>query len=233
LNDGECETGETCSNNQEDRDNDGSGDACDIGTFCRGLADYDRDVDANDVTVFLSHFGRSQFNNPCPPDGPTPVPKTGQTTSYATGDDGDHERGVALVTPRFTDNGDGTVTDNQTGLIWLKDANCFELRTWNNALSDSNGLADGSCGLTDGSNAGDWRLPHIKELLSLIDFSQYETALPSGHPFYSVQSSYYWSSTTYAYDTNNAWSIVINYGYLFSFSDKTNEFCVWPVRGGH
>ena len=58
----------------------------------------------------------------------------------------------------FTDNNDGTVTDNQTGLIWLKEANCFGLRNWNEALTDCNGLASGSCGLTDGSNVGDWEV---------------------------------------------------------------------------
>ena len=52
-----------------------------------------------------------------------PVEKTGQTTSYATGDDGDLEKGLAWPNPRFTDNEDGTVTDNLTGLIWLKNAN--------------------------------------------------------------------------------------------------------------
>lgn len=57
--------------------------------FCKGDFNYDGSVGAEDVTEFLNHFGRSQFNNPCPPDGPTPVPKTGQTTSFATGDDGD------------------------------------------------------------------------------------------------------------------------------------------------
>ena len=53
-----------------------------------------------------------------------PVPKTGQTTSYANGDDGDLELGVASPNPRFTDNGDGKVTDNLTELIWLKNAKC-------------------------------------------------------------------------------------------------------------
>ena len=56
---------------------------------------------------------------------PAPIAKTGQTTSYATGDDGDLQNGVALPAwyPRFTDNGDGTVTDNLTGLMWAKNAN--------------------------------------------------------------------------------------------------------------
>ena len=85
-----------------------------------------------------------------------------------TGQDGEYQAGVS-VDPRFTDNGDGTVTDNLTGLIWLKDADCFGSRNWTNALSDANTLADGSCGLTDGSVAGDWRLPNVRELQSLID----------------------------------------------------------------
>ena len=56
---------------------------------------------------------------------------------------GDLERGVVLVAARFTDNGHGTVTDNQTGLICLKDANCFGENTWSQALSDCSSLAHG------------------------------------------------------------------------------------------
>lgn len=63
-----------------------------------------------------------------------PVERTGQTTSYAAGDDGDLQRGAIWPNPRFTDNGNGTVTDNLTGLIWLKDANCFGKRFWADAL---------------------------------------------------------------------------------------------------
>jgi hypothetical protein len=87
--------------------------------FCKGDHDYDGDCDSADVASFLQDFGRSQFNNPCPSDGPAPVPKTWQTTSYGTGDDGDLRKGVAWPDPRWTDNGDGTVTDHLTGLIWL------------------------------------------------------------------------------------------------------------------
>ncbi len=53
------------------------------------------------------------------------VLKTGQTTTFATGDDGDYQAGVPVPNPRFTDNGDGTVTDNLTGLTWLKNASCL------------------------------------------------------------------------------------------------------------
>jgi hypothetical protein len=159
------------------------------------------------------------------------VPKTGQTTKYADGDDGDLQKGVAWPVPRFTDNGDGTVTDNLTGLIWLKNANCFSTQTWANALSAANTLNSGECSLTDGSNEGDWRLPNVRELYSLIDFSQHNPALPSGHPFTGVQSAIYWSSATAADGTGSAWEVSLIRGNVISGA-KTCSVSVWPVRGG-
>ena len=158
-----------------------------------------------------------------------PVEKTGQTTFYATGDDVDLEKGVAWPNPRFMDNGDGTVTDNLTGLIWLKNANRFGSRSWLNALNDCNTLADDGSDLTDGSTAGDWRLPNVKELQSLIDFGQYGPALPSGYPFSGVQSGVYWSSTTYEGHTTYAWlEDMRNGGELIA--PKYGGHYVWPVR---
>jgi len=59
------------------------------------------------------------------PEYPANIWKTGQQISYYTGDDGDLQRGVPWPDPRYTDNWDGTVTDNLTGLMWLKDGNCI------------------------------------------------------------------------------------------------------------
>lgn len=161
-----------------------------------------------------------------------PAAKTGQTTSYAAGDDGDLEPGVASPSPRVTDNGDGTVTDNLTSLIWLKDADAGDgPETWADALTLCNSLANGQQGLNDGSSAGDWRLPTVKELHTLIDFSQYSPALPSGHPFTGVQSSFYWSSTTYAGNTDYAWGVAMASGGVGA-GTKTDPYYVWPVRGG-
>jgi len=160
-----------------------------------------------------------------------PVPKTGQTASYATGDDGDLEKGVAWPTPRFTDNGNGTVTDNLTGLIWLKNANCFGARNWTQALSDANTLNSGECGLGDGSSEGDWRLPNVRELQSLIDYGRQTPALPSGHPFTGVQSSLYWSSTTHATNASYAWGVYMRCGHVH-WDYKMRTRYVWPVRGG-
>jgi hypothetical protein len=160
------------------------------------------------------------------------VPRTGQTTSYATGDDGDLQKGLAWPYRRFTDNLDGTVTDNLTGLIWLKNADYLAAtKTWADALIACNTLADDGTELTDRSSAGDWRLPNIRELLSLVDYSRYNPALPSGHPFSDVQLGVYWSSTTEAIDMNQAWSVNLNVGSV-NHELKPFTYSVWPVRGG-
>jgi Protein of unknown function (DUF1566) len=177
------------------------------------------------------------------PAGPgAPVAQTGQTTSFAVGDDGDIQAGVPFPTPRFTDHGDGTVTDHLTGLIWLKDANCFGMQTWQGALDAVNALSDtgtpettDDCGLSDGSVAGDWRFSNIKELQSLIDFGRQLPALPAGHPFLNVQSQgdRTWSSTTLVGNSNLAWVIALNFGGVEG-SNKDHgvpTYPVWPVRG--
>jgi hypothetical protein len=208
---------------------------------CEGNFDYNCTVDGLDAAVFKSDFGRSGIKNPCPSAGPALVPKTGQTTSYAFGDDGDLEKGVTWPNPRFTDNGDGTVTDNLTGLIWLKNANCFGLRTWDQALADCNGLKNGECGLTDGSVAGDWRLPNLFELESLRDMAYNNPALSNaagtgqwaaGDPFNNVQSDLIlWSSTTYVFNTENAWTVFMQNGSV-SINGKFGFDYVWPTRRG-
>lgn len=168
-------------------------------------------------------------------------PRTGQTTCYdargksiscaGTGQDGDLLKGVAWPSPRFADNRNGTVIDNLTGLIWLKNANCFDVRTWEKALAEAKALANGQCGLTDGSTAGQWRLPNVHEQQSLIDYGRYNPALPSDHPFSGVQIFYYWSATSYAHSPALARYVILGDGGVDAW-DKTKPGYVWPVRGG-
>lgn len=134
--------------------------------------------------------------------GVAPVARTGQTRMYYCQDDGWIQAGVAWPDPRFTENGDGTATDNLTGLVWLKNVQCTDEvggvdmitgeseSSWNKATEMGEALvwvaalADGYCGLSDGSEPGDWRLPNMRELLSLVDYGRSAPPrLPEGHPF--------------------------------------------------
>jgi hypothetical protein len=173
-------------------------------------------------------------------ESPAPVAKTGQTLCYSdnrteiscagTGQDGEYQKGVASPSPRFTDNGDGTVTDNLTGLMWAKDVNLFGPRIWSNALTDVNNLSLGSSGC--GSSYTDWRLPNIKELQSLIDFGNYGPALPPGHPFinYLPTSTKYWSSTTYDLQRPELAFYVNLYSGGITAYFKLEDYLAWPVR---
>lgn len=163
---------------------------------------------------------------------PALVPQTGQTTSYASGDDGDLQTGVVWPQPRFTDQGNGAVTDNLTGLIWLKNANCFGTKTWAAALTNANTLASGACGLSDNSVAANWRLPNIVELKSLIDLQKSYPSIPGGHPFTNVQSGNYWSSSYYAGNITTIWIVNMQYGIVLNGSKTNFPYYVWPVRGG-
>jgi len=131
------------------------------------------------------------------------------------------------------------VTDRLTGLIWLRNADCFGLRTWDDALSVSNNLADGQCGLTDGSEPGDWRLSNRNELQSLLHIGHSDPALPNtegtgqwtdGDPFTGVVSGSYWSSSSIEDILDFSWVVDFRSGYVLN-QNKTNDLRVWPVRG--
>lgn len=168
------------------------------------------------------------------------LPRSGQSGSYGSGDDGTVKAGLSASSPRFTVV-NGKVVDSLTGLSWLRNANCTETvggvnkaygyLTWANAVTWSKSLTSGKCGLTDGSTAGQWRLPTRKELQTLLDASKYEPALPVGHPFSNFQAAYYWSSSTYAVSTADAWFVSMMDGSV-DHAAKTEPGYVVPVSGG-
>ena len=107
-------------------------------------------------------------------------------------------KGIAWsAASHFTDNQDGTVTDTLTGLIWLKDPGCFAATTWAAAIAKVNQLANGSRGLSDQSTPGNWRMPDLNELETLVDASAENPALSNGNPFLNVSTAVYWTSTSY------------------------------------
>jgi hypothetical protein len=167
------------------------------------------------------------------------LPQTGQTKCYdtsgieipcaGTGQDGDIQAGTDWPSPRFVDYGNGTVTDDLTGLMWTKNANLpGDVKTWQQALDYVKGMNQNTY-----PNFGytDWRLPNRKELYSLTDFSRYNPALPSGHPFTNVLGGY-WSSTTYAYNPDSACVVDIWGGFVSNCSKYSCYGYMWPVRGG-
>lgn len=154
------------------------------------------------------------------------------------------------ATRRFADCGNGTVTDTVTGLIYLKNANCFGTQNWVTANQSAAGLADGACGLSDGSRAGDWRLQTKEEWEGIVDPSCttdpeivgnqsptpgcYTDAGDAASEWASgVVSSGYWSSTTNSSNSTFAWIALLSVGDVFDLNFKTGDIGrVWPVRGG-
>ena len=121
----------------------------------------------------------------------------------------------------FTDNDDGTVTDNTTGLMWQQDGLDYTV-SWEDALSYCENLELG--GHTN------WRLPTIKELRSLVDYSQnYPSINTSFFPDTQPESDY-WSSTTNASDTSIAWEIWFYWGKDYLGFNKKMSCFVRAVR---
>ena len=197
--------------------------------------------------VWLVRAG--QANDP-DPNYPANTWKTGQTTNYYPTDDGAYQRGVAWPVPRFTDNGT-TVTDNLTGLMWLKNTNCMYTYypgsdpdetpgdgsvKWLNAMAFVSCINNGNCPNCSGGYS-DWRVPNVKELRSLIDYSQANPAVQAGNPFIAtgVGSPNYWSSTSNA-DTSDtsAWTVDLFTGHVSAQLKEGSQygptFSVLPVR---
>ncbi len=154
--------------------------------------------------------------------GPNIVPKTGQTKTYMSADDGDLQAGKPWPMPRFTDHGDGTVTDRLSGLMWTQNADKANGKVdWEEAVLGAKSCTDG--GYTD------WRLPNRNELESLIDLGRYNPALPTGHLFIGILPSYYWTSTTPANNEDHAWIVHFYIGFV-THDDKGGSHHVWYVR---
>jgi len=160
----------------------------------------------------------------------------------------------SLHGPRFTDMGDGTVRDNKSGLIWLKRASCTELdgvggnnlgysyATWPIAQTAAGALEDGICGLSDGSVAGQWRLPTPDEwrkfytadysfpaLVNTVGNAQWS----EGDAFDGVVPYFYWADSLHHID--NAWMADLMYGDMTygNALEWGSERLVWPVRDGN
>jgi hypothetical protein len=158
---------------------------------------------------------------------------------------------------RYDDQGDGTVLDCNTGLLWLKDAGCIgPVANWNDAVSGVAGLNSGECGLSDGSREGDWRLPEVWELCSSVSDTGYGTCAgdtvtvatslvnancpppavsnAEGSECWSPEDPFIgvgmgnWSATEYGAD--DVWAVNLNGGFVWYGSKGASGFYGWPVR---
>ena len=140
----------------------------------------------------------------------------------------------------FTDNGDGTITDSTTGLVWDK---CSRGQVWDNTtppgtctgVASTHTWAAALAEATAANSAShrgqaDWRLPNRTELESLVQINAASPAI-DGTYFPATPSNWYWTSTTYAPDPANAWAVNFSNGDT-SALDKTDTFRVRLVRSG-
>jgi hypothetical protein len=163
------------------------------------------------------------------------VPVTGETAG-AIGS----ANGTAWPSGRFVGSGasNNCVSDKLTGLMWVKDLNTVIIKgstngnstTWQNALdSVKQANADGGyCGYTD------WRLPNVNELKSLVNYGEISPAAwlnSNTQGFVNVRADLYWSSTSYAPTSGNAFYVHFSNGHVDA-RYKLNDNYVWPVRGG-
>ena len=132
------------------------------------------------------------------------------------------------------------VKDNVTGLIWENKTNDGTIHdkdnkyTWSDSFGVGTNTKDFIYALNSSHFGGysDWRLPTITELAYIINYS-----VPSSGPtidtgfFSNTVSSFYWSSTTYAFFTNYAWGVNFYYGYGTNYN-KNSSYYVRAVRGG-
>ena len=156
-----------------------------------------------------------------------------------TGQDGELQKGV----PRsLVDNGDGTLTDSATGLMWEKLSRDGSLHDATIPYSWEEALGVKVAGLNAERFAGhrDWRLPSLAELYSLVDPSTSNPAAPSllqqgCTPGCSVtqcsciQFYDYWTSTTHHGDPRAAWTVMFAGGEL-GRNPKQSRYYARAVR---
>ena len=126
---------------------------------------------------------------------------------------------ISLFADFTRDDTTKIVGDNETGLQWQDNETVS--KGWQNAINYCEDLTLG--------NYDDWRLPNINELSSIVDDTKLNPSLSS--VFKSFASGYYWSSTTYAGNSSNAWYVFFYDGNQ-SYYYKGYSLYVRCVRAG-
>jgi hypothetical protein len=128
---------------------------------------------------------------------------------------------------RFEDNGDGTVTDLATGLIWKQ---CTEGLSGRDCTTGSPSTFTWQQALQHAADNSPWRLPNKNELASLVERRCYRPAINTNF-FPNTPWNWFWSSSTYAYSLGSAWYVDFGYGQVDDFVKFASEY-VRLVREG-
>jgi hypothetical protein len=151
--------------------------------------------------------------------------------------------GTSCAQARFVDNGNSTVTDNLTGLVWEKKTDDGTLHDKDDVYAWTStffGAADGSAFTTflAALNSGacfagqcDWRLPRQEELQTILLEYPCDTVPCIDTEFGPTQPFSYWSSTTYQFGASAVWTVGFGSGFVQA-DVKDNFFYVRAVRGG-
>ena len=202
-----------------------------------GDVNGDGEIDISDAVYLLANLftgGPAPKPIECPPECPPAprtrdLPDTGQSRCYGffagtgwlgvrcddavacQGQDGFSNTGCSTA-GRFTDNGDGTVSDNCTGLMWQKEtADVNGNGQTPDDESDALPWCDALAYCENLSFAGhdDWRLPNVRELQSIVDYGRRDLLID---PVFGALTSVYWSSTSFATSSGFAWMIHFYFG---------------------
>ena len=182
-------------------------------------------VRGSNKAVLLDTNQTKCYNNstsiPCPSPGKTFY---GQDAQYS------------INTPSYTDNGDGTVTDNVTGLMWQQDAG-NSTYNWYEATGNANiklnfDRATDICGSLSLAGNSDWRLPTSMELMSIVHYGKSRPAVDTKY-FHNVKGKWWWTSSTVAGNSNKAYDIIFyRHGYIDVW-EKSAESYARCVRDGN
>jgi len=176
----------------------------------------------------VSYFGIYEFREEDilePAYEPTDIPVSGEENLVQASIS-------VLPEERFVDNGDGTVTDKKTNLMWIKNGwriDFFSAVNWRDASEKCKSFQYG--GYTD------WRLPSIQEWKSLMDKNNEFPALVEPNPFENIIVHMpYWSNTDFNSDrsgslksTTRAYTVMLYYGRI-SHQNINKLAFILPVR---
>jgi len=199
-----------------------------------GDVNADGKIDLSDAVTVLGNLflgSPTELAPLCaPPAGGSGLPATGQTECWSfDGNEGlwlkvpcgesdclGQDGAVTIGCPgegRFADNGDGTVTDTCTGLMWQKDTADVNEDEQLTPLGDTLAWCDAASYCENLSFAGhdDWRLPNVRELQTIADYGRFN---PSIDPAFTALPEFYWTSTSYQEAPDAAWGMGFNVGYV-------------------